>query len=117
MSPEPLTLRVTGPSEPRLTADRHRELADRAKLLSWVSLAWMSVEGGVAILAGILAGSVALIGFGIDSAIEGLASGVIIWRFTGARVFSDTPRRAPRSSWRSSSSSSPRTSATRRRPR
>jgi divalent metal cation (Fe/Co/Zn/Cd) transporter len=49
----------------------------------------MTVEGVVAIGAGLLAGSIALIGFGIDSAIEGLASGIIIWRFTGSRVFSD----------------------------
>jgi divalent metal cation (Fe/Co/Zn/Cd) transporter len=46
------------------------------------------VEGTVAILAGLAAGSVALIGFGLDSAIEGFASVVIVWRFTGARVFS-----------------------------
>ena len=62
--------------------------ARRAKLLSWLSLVWMSLEGGIAITAGILAGSIALIGFGIDSAIEGIASVVIIWRFTGARVLS-----------------------------
>lgn len=49
----------------------------------------MSLEGGIAIAAGILAGSVALIGFGIDSGIEGVASVVIIWRFTGARMLSD----------------------------
>jgi len=48
-----------------------------------------TVEGGVAILAGILAGSIALIGFAIDSVIGGLASVVIIWRFTGGRVFSE----------------------------
>ena len=58
----------------------------KAKALSWLSLVWMALEGGIAIAAGILAGSVALIGFGIDSAIEGIASVVIIWRFTGARV-------------------------------
>lgn len=49
----------------------------------------MSLEGGIALLAGILAGSVALIGFGIDSAIEGFASAIIVWRFTGHRIFSD----------------------------
>jgi divalent metal cation (Fe/Co/Zn/Cd) transporter len=48
----------------------------------------MSLEGGIAITAGVLAGSIALIGFGIDSAIEGVASVVIIWRFTGARMLS-----------------------------
>jgi len=64
--------------------------AHKAKLLSWISLVWMSLEGGIAITAGILAGSVALIGFGIDSTIEGVASVVIIWRFTGARMLSNT---------------------------
>jgi divalent metal cation (Fe/Co/Zn/Cd) transporter len=58
------------------------------RLLSWLSLAWMSVEGVVAIVAGVLAGSIALIGFGLDSAIEGFASVIIIWRFTGHRTFS-----------------------------
>ena len=43
----------------------------------------MTVEGAVAIAAGIVAGSIALIGFGLDSAIEGVASVIIIWRFTG----------------------------------
>jgi divalent metal cation (Fe/Co/Zn/Cd) transporter len=42
----------------------------------------------VAIAAGVAAGSIALVGFGLDSAIEGFASLIIIWRFTGARVFS-----------------------------
>jgi divalent metal cation (Fe/Co/Zn/Cd) transporter len=62
--------------------------ARRAKVLSWLSLAWMGAEGALAITAGILAGSIALIGFGIDSAIEGLASLVIVWRFTGHRLLS-----------------------------
>ena len=48
----------------------------------------MALEGGVAIVAGIAAGSIALIGFGIDSAIEGFASVVIVWRFTGSRTLS-----------------------------
>src|SRR3954466_11142404 len=69
-------------------ADRQR-LANRVKLLSWLSLGWMTVEGGVAIAAGIIASSVALVGFGIDSAIEGFASVIIIWRFTGSRTFSE----------------------------
>ena len=60
------------------------------RALSWLSLAWMGLEGSVAIVFGILAGSVALVGFGVDSAIEGVASLVIVWRFTGSRVLSDT---------------------------
>ena len=63
--------------------------ARRAKLLSWLSLVWMGLEGGIAITAGVLAGSIALVGFGIDSAIEGVASIVIIWRFTGSRMLSE----------------------------
>jgi divalent metal cation (Fe/Co/Zn/Cd) transporter len=62
--------------------------ARRARFLSWLSLVWMAFEGGIAIAAGIVAGSIALVGFGIDSAIEGFASVVIIWRFTGARALS-----------------------------
>jgi divalent metal cation (Fe/Co/Zn/Cd) transporter len=75
------------PAAPQLRptdAERDR-LIRRAKALSWLSLAWMSLEGAVAIVAAILAGSVALLGFGLDSAIEGVASVIIIWRFTGTR--------------------------------
>ncbi|MEA2468122.1 MAG: hypothetical protein QOJ57_2248 [Thermoleophilaceae bacterium] len=62
--------------------------AKRVRQLSWLSLIWMAAEGTIAIVAGILAGSIALIGFGIDSAIEGFASAIIIWRFTGWRLHS-----------------------------
>src|SRR5215217_4431764 len=71
-----------------ITRPRYEQLARRVKLLSWLSLLWMAVEGGVAIAAGIAAGSIALIGFGLDSAIEGFASVIIIWRFSGRRLFS-----------------------------
>ena len=50
----------------------------------------IGAEGTIAIVSGILARSNALISLGIDSAIEGLASAIIIWRFTGARMLSDT---------------------------
>jgi divalent metal cation (Fe/Co/Zn/Cd) transporter len=63
--------------------------ARRAKWLSWASLGYMAVEGLVAVAAGIVAGSIALIGFGIDSAIEGFASVVIVWRFTAWRTLSE----------------------------
>lgn len=74
---------------PGLSDAERRRLAGRVRLLSWVSLGYMTLEGGIAILAGILAGSIALIGFGIDSAIEGFASAIIVWRFTGKRIFSE----------------------------
>ena len=78
----------TGGTEATTPSSDWLAAARRAKFLSWLSLVWMSLEGGIAIAAGILAGSIALIGFGIDSAIEGVASIVIIWRFTGARMVS-----------------------------
>ena len=89
-------------------------LARLARLLSWLTLAWMGVEGGVAIGAAIAAGSVALLGFGLDSGIEAIASIIVIWRFTGTRLASATPSGAPSSSSRSASTSSPPTSPPRR---
>lgn len=68
--------------------------ARRARVLSWLSLAWMGVEGGVGLTAGLLAGSVALVGFGLSSVVEGLASVIVIWRFTGSRLHSDTAEHA-----------------------
>ena len=57
----------------------------------------MTAEGAIAITAALLAGSVALLGFGLDSAIEALASIIVIWRFTGTRRLSrDAERRAQR---------------------
>src|SRR5438270_3522214 len=66
----------------------HARLVRRVKLLSWLSLAWMTAEP-IGVTAGILANSIALIGYGLDSTIEGIASIVIIWRFTGSRIHSD----------------------------
>ena len=77
------------PPGPRVAAAPSAEwlaAAKRARVLSWISLVWMSLEGAIALTAGIVAGSIALIGFGIDSFIEGVASVVIIWRFTGSRL-------------------------------
>ena len=64
--------------------------ARQARLLSWLSLGYMAAEGAIAIIAAVIAGSVALLGFGLDSAIEGLASVIIVWRFTGTRTLSET---------------------------
>lgn len=77
----------------RLTEGERQRLVRRARFLAWASLAWMTAEGLIAVVAGIMAGSIALIGFGIDSAIEGVASVVIIWRFWGARALSERAER------------------------
>ena len=68
-------------------------LARLARTLSWITLVWMGIEGGVAIGAAVLAGSVALLGFGLDSGIEAIASVIVIWRFTGTRLASATSER------------------------
>ena len=67
--------------------------ARRARLLSWISLGWMAAEGAIGVAAGVLAGSIALVAFGLDSAIEGFASLVIVWRFTGTRLHSEAAER------------------------
>jgi divalent metal cation (Fe/Co/Zn/Cd) transporter len=53
----------------------------------------MTAEGAVGLVAGIAAGSIALVGFGLSSAVEGLASVIVIWRFTGTRTHSETSER------------------------
>jgi hypothetical protein len=88
-TPAPLPPRAVGSAPP---ADWLR-LARLARTLSWLTLAWMGIEGGVAIAAAVLAGSVALLGFGIDSGIEAMASIIVIWRFTGTRLASRTAER------------------------
>jgi hypothetical protein len=80
---------VQAQAAPAATSERWLRAARRARALSWLSLVWMGAEGAIAITAGILAGSIALVGFGLDSAIEGVASLVIVWRFTGHRLLSE----------------------------
>lgn len=82
------SLRLAAPAPESGGASR-AQLIRRVKALSWLSLAWMTAEGAIGVIAGIVAGSVALTGFGIDSAIEGFASVIVIWRFTGSRSLSE----------------------------
>ena len=67
--------------------------ARAARWLSWASLAWMCTEGAVGLWQGLAVGSVALTGWALGSAVEGLASIIVIWRFTGARTLSETAER------------------------
>lgn len=69
------------------TEARHR-LERRARLLAWGGIAWHVVEFAIALAAGIAASSIALIGFGADSLIEGAAGFIVVWLFTGARLHS-----------------------------
>ena len=65
----------------------------RARLLAWGGNAWHLLEFGIAIGAGVAAGSIALIAFGADSLIEAASGFVIIWLFTGERLHSETAER------------------------
>ncbi len=80
-------LTVLQPAQITRSREWH-DAARRARWLSWLSLAWMGAEGVIALTAGLLAGSIALVSFGLDSFIEGFASLVIVWRFTGSRLLS-----------------------------
>ncbi|MDV6979295.1 cation transporter [Mycobacterium intracellulare] len=64
-----------------------------ARWLAWISLAWMATEGAVGLWQGYDAGSIALIGWALGSAVEGLASLIVVWRFTGSRTLSETSER------------------------
>lgn len=55
-------------------------LRKRGLRLAWFIVGWDIVEGTVAVTAGLLAASIALVGFGIDSAIEVFAALVVIWQ-------------------------------------
>ena len=84
MSTTPLELPIARSiqiASQRLDPRERERLIHRAKALSWLSLAYMTAEGAIAVTAALLAGSVALLGFGLDSAIEALASVIVIWRF------------------------------------
>jgi divalent metal cation (Fe/Co/Zn/Cd) transporter len=73
--------------------ERWLRAARYARWLAWASLAWMIAEGGVGLAAGLAAGSIALVGWALGSAIEGLASVIVVWRFTGSRTLSETAER------------------------
>jgi divalent metal cation (Fe/Co/Zn/Cd) transporter len=64
-----------------------------ARRLAWASLAWMCAEGAIGLWQGAVSGSVALTGWALDSAVEGLASVIVVWRFTGSRTLSPTAER------------------------
>jgi divalent metal cation (Fe/Co/Zn/Cd) transporter len=85
-----LQLRPTAPTRalPLLSPppEERAQLERRARLLAWGGIVWHIVEFGIALGAGVAAGSIALIGFGADSLIESLAGVVVLWLFTGARI-------------------------------
>jgi len=76
------------PSKGSISHSRAR-LVRRARLLAWAGIGWHVVEATVAVAAGVVAGSVALVGFGADSLIEAMARLVVIWRLANAHAMSE----------------------------
>jgi divalent metal cation (Fe/Co/Zn/Cd) transporter len=68
--------------------DRERWLR-RGRVITWGAIAWHVVEFGIAIVAGVAAGSIALVAFGADSMIEAGAGLVLAWLFSGQRALSE----------------------------
>ena len=60
--------------------------------IEYLSIAWTTLEAVAGIIAGVLAGSVALIGFGVDSAIEVASSIVLLWRLVIIRTRNNVRR-------------------------
>ena len=69
------------PDAIRNSCESHPESAAAVRTLQWITIVWMLIEISVAMAAGIRAHSVALTGFGLDSAIEFLSAVIVLWRF------------------------------------
>lgn len=81
-----------------LTLARKRLLHRRALRLEYFTVAWNVIEAVVAITAGVIVGSVVLIGFGADSGIEVISAVALLWRLrrAGADADADTEAHAER---------------------
>jgi len=74
-APPPLVL----PS--KLASDRIALIRDAFRL-EWLTIGWMSIEAVVALISGATAGSLVLIAFGLDSVVELISAGVLMWRLS-----------------------------------
>src|SRR5215212_10832329 len=81
----PLAILPIAPERPALVR--------RARGLAWLGLGWHLVEAAVAVAAGVVAGSIALVGFGVDSLIEAGAGVVVLWLMTDTRSASHAAER------------------------
>jgi divalent metal cation (Fe/Co/Zn/Cd) transporter len=88
-----IQLTTTRPRIDAAVLARRRRLERQARLLAWGGIGYHFVEASVAVGAGVVAASPALIGFGADSLIESLAGLVVVWLFTGARLGSQRAER------------------------
>lgn len=88
----PATRAPTHPSSPPgpATTDHLRE----GRRLEYLTIGWNVVEGIVSVWAGMMAGSTALVGFGIDSGIESMSGGVLLWRLQDSDCHAEREARA-----------------------
>ena len=75
----------------RVESDRARLLSSASRL-EWLTVGWNAVEGIIAVAAALAAGSVALLGFGIDSFVETVSGAVILWLIRAERRATDETR-------------------------
>jgi divalent metal cation (Fe/Co/Zn/Cd) transporter len=88
VAPGKLPILSVEPSKPGPSHSRAR-LVRRARQLAWAGIGWHAIEASVALAAGVVAGSVALVGFGADSLIEAIAGFVVLWRLASAHAMSE----------------------------
>lgn len=95
-------MRVDTPAAGRAAERGDRRAGDirRALRLEWFSISYNVAEAVVGLAAGLAAGSIALIGFALDSVVESASAGVLLWRLkaeaTGRRTAEDAERIAVR---------------------
>jgi cation diffusion facilitator family transporter len=86
-------LRISRPVDPGCSTERsnadahHRATAIRQALrLEYLTVGWNVIEGAIAITAAVLANSVALLGFGIDSCVESASGIIMLWRLRAEQI-------------------------------
>jgi divalent metal cation (Fe/Co/Zn/Cd) transporter len=78
---QPLRITAAAPSTWITDLEQRRRLSRRAQLLAGASVTYNLIEAVIAITAGLVAGSVALVGFGLDSVVEVSSGLIILWQF------------------------------------
>jgi divalent metal cation (Fe/Co/Zn/Cd) transporter len=72
-------MKPSHPASAPVAVDR-AALVARGRRLEYFTIAWNGFEAAVALVSGLLAGSIALVGFGLDSVIESISAGILLWR-------------------------------------
>jgi hypothetical protein len=76
---------MTAMDDARTTPQSRAALLGHTLRLEYLTVGWNVVEGVVAVTAAVAAGSIALLGFGIDSSVESTSGSILIWRLLAER--------------------------------